>query len=104
MLAKLVAVILAFGCFGGGLLALRQSRLQAAHELAAARWRIEAQREELARLRAEIAARSEPDHLRALLRAHPDLAANLASAAERRGTLRTPGPMVDPETGRTVRP
>lgn len=60
MFAKLVALILALGACGGGLLAMRQSRLQAAHELTAARLRLREHDERLLRLKAEIAERTTP--------------------------------------------
>ena len=63
MFAKLVALILAFGACGGGLLAMRQSRLQAAHELAEARLRLREHDERLLRLKAEIAARTTPPEI-----------------------------------------
>jgi len=58
--AKLVALILALGACGGGTLAMRQSRLQAAHELTETRLRLREHEERLLRLRAEIAARTTP--------------------------------------------
>ncbi len=60
MFAKLVALILALGACGGGTLAMRQSRLQAAHELTETRLRIREHEERLLRLRAEIASRTTP--------------------------------------------
>lgn len=63
MFAKLVALILALGACGGGLLAMRQSRLQAAHELAAARLRLREHDERLLRLKAAIAARTTPPEI-----------------------------------------
>lgn len=61
MFAKLVALILAFGACGGGLLAMRQSRLQAAHELAESRLRVERHELRVRELRAQIAARITPE-------------------------------------------
>ncbi len=63
MFAKLVALILAFGACGGGLLAMRQSRLQAAHELAEARLRIERHDLRVRELRAQIAERITPERV-----------------------------------------
>lgn len=60
MFAKLVALILALGACGGGTLAMRQSRLQAAHDLTETRLRLREHDERLLRLRAEIAARTTP--------------------------------------------
>ncbi|MEQ8769862.1 MAG: hypothetical protein RIB60_05060 [Phycisphaerales bacterium] len=60
MFAKLVALILALGACGGGTLAMRQSRLQAAHELTETRLRLREHEERLLRLRAEIASQTTP--------------------------------------------
>lgn len=57
---KLVAVVLACGACGGGLLAARQARIQSAHELAEARLRMRQHRLELERIRNEIARLSVP--------------------------------------------
>ncbi|MEZ6243653.1 MAG: hypothetical protein R3B57_11495 [Phycisphaerales bacterium] len=67
MFAKLVALILGFGACGGGLLAMRQSRLQAAHELAEARLRIERHEMRISELRAQIAERITPEQVRVML-------------------------------------
>lgn len=72
MFAKLVALILALGACGGGLLAMRQSRLQAAHELAAARLRLREHDERLLRLKAEIAGRTTPPAIGEKLASMPD--------------------------------
>jgi len=61
--AKLVAVVLALGACGSGLLALRQSRLQVASELTAAQLRINAADERLWLLRARIAERVTPERI-----------------------------------------
>ncbi len=61
MFAKLVAVILALGIVGCSLLALRQSRLQAASELAQTQLRIGRLDERLWLLRGEIARRVSPE-------------------------------------------
>ena len=63
MFAKLIAVILALGVCGGTLLALRQSRLQVASELAQTQLRIEREDEQLWVLRARIAARVTPSEV-----------------------------------------
>ncbi len=52
---------------GAGVLSTRQSRLQAAHEVTAARLRIRDHDERLLTLRAEIAERVSPDAVRDLL-------------------------------------
>lgn len=60
MFAKVCAVILAVGVTACGLLALRQARLQAAHELARTQLRIRALDEDLWAMRARIAAKVTP--------------------------------------------
>ena len=52
---------------GAGVLSTRQSRLQAAHEVTAARLRIRAHDERLLTLRAQIAERVRPEAVRELL-------------------------------------
>lgn len=79
MFAKLSAVILAAGVCACGLLALRQQRLQAAHELTQAQLRIRQQDEKLWDLRTRIA-----------MEVTPQKVEKLASAF---GTLR---PMIAP--------
>ncbi len=61
MFAKLAAVILALGIVGCSLLAMRQSRLQAASELAQTQLRIGRLDERLWLLRGEIARRVSPE-------------------------------------------
>jgi hypothetical protein len=61
--AKLVVLVLAVGGSAVGMLALRQSRLQAAHEAAEARLRMRAHAERLMDLRAEVARRVTPEAL-----------------------------------------
>lgn len=58
---------------GAGLLSTRQSRLQAAHEVTAARLRIRDHDERLLSLRAQIAEHATPDAVRKLLEQHRDL-------------------------------
>jgi hypothetical protein len=64
--AKLAAIILALGILGCTLLALRQQRLQAAHELAEAQLRIRRSDEQLWLLRAQIAHRLNPENIRGM--------------------------------------
>ncbi len=64
MFAKLAAIILALGILGCTLLAMRQQRLQAAHELAEAQLRIRKSDEQLWLLRAQIARRLNPENIR----------------------------------------
>lgn len=67
MAAKIAVVILAFGLMAAGLLSTRQSRLQSAHEVTAARLRIRVHDERLLELRARIADRVTPAAVRAML-------------------------------------
>lgn len=60
MFAKLVVLVLAVGGTAVGMLALRQSRLQAAHEAAEARLRMRAHAERTMELRVRIARRITP--------------------------------------------
>jgi hypothetical protein len=64
--AKCCAVILAIGVTACSLLALRQARLQAAHELAQTQLRIRALDEKLWVLRARIAGRVTPGDIEAM--------------------------------------
>ncbi|MFO0834202.1 MAG: hypothetical protein U0638_04470 [Phycisphaerales bacterium] len=66
MFAKLAAIILALGILGCTLLAMRQQRLQAAHELAESQLRIRKSDEQLWLLRAQIAHRLNPENIREL--------------------------------------
>ncbi len=66
MFVKLGVLILVFGSCSGGVLAMRQSRLQAAHELAESRLRVREHEQRLRELRAQIAALSNPDTVRAM--------------------------------------
>lgn len=63
MFLKFAALIVSLGACACTLLALRQSRLQAAHELAEAQLRIRVHDERLWRLRSEIALRVTPAHV-----------------------------------------
>lgn len=72
MFAKLVVLVLGVGGSAVGMLALRQSRLQAAHEAAEARLRMRIHAERTRNLRAEIAARVTPEALTEFAR-DPDL-------------------------------
>lgn len=66
MFAKVAAIILAIGLCACALLAARQMRTQAAHELAEARLRVMQRDNELWRLRAQIAARVTPQKIQQL--------------------------------------
>lgn len=64
MFAKLAAIIIALGIVGCTVLALRQQRLQAAHELAESQLRIRRSDEQLWLLRTQIAHRLNPEAIR----------------------------------------
>lgn len=66
LFAKMVVLVLCLGGSAVGMLALRQSRLQAAHEAAEARLRMRAHAERAMDLRAEIARRVTPEALAVL--------------------------------------
>lgn len=68
MFGKLAITIVALGAFACALLAMRQSRLQAASEVAQAQLRIQKLDDELLRTRSEIARRLAPHELEALTR------------------------------------
>lgn len=68
MFGKLAITIVALGAFACALLAMRQSRLQAASEIAQAQLRIQKLDDELLRTRSEIARRLAPHELEALTR------------------------------------
>lgn len=70
--AKLVVLVIGVGGSAVGVLALRQSRLQAAHEAAEARLRMRSHAERTMELRAEIARRVTPEAL-AVFADDPDL-------------------------------
>ncbi len=66
---KLVVLILVCGSSGVGLLSVRQSRLQAAHEMAEARHRTQRLNEQAREIRTRIAQACTPDRVVALLEA-----------------------------------
>jgi hypothetical protein len=66
VLAKLATIIVAIGLTACGLLAMRQARLQAAHELAQAQLRIARVDERLLTLHAQIADEITPGQIRDL--------------------------------------
>jgi len=66
---KLVVLILVCGSSGVGLLSVRQSRLQAAHEMAEARHRTRRLNERAGEIRTRIAQSCTPDRVRELLSA-----------------------------------
>lgn len=73
MFAKVVVLLVSMGLLAGALLANRQQRIQAAHDLADAQRRLSQHDRDLWRLRLEIAARVTP--------------ARVEAAANRLGTL-----------------
>lgn len=61
--SKLIVVVLTLAACGASLVALRQGRLDAAHELAASRLRTAQLDEHLSRVRVEIASQVHPAHV-----------------------------------------
>lgn len=103
MFAKLAVLIVAVGLSGGGLLAVRQSRLQAAHEYAASRLRARDHAEKLSRLRAQVAAKSTPEAIRSMIQALPvSVGSQLSPFGEQPAVLPRPQPIFDAETGRWI--
>lgn len=67
MFLKLAVCVVAMGVFGCALLAMRQARLQAAHELAQTQLRLRSSDERLFKLRTQIGASVRPEDVRSLL-------------------------------------
>lgn len=65
--SKLIVVVLSLAACGASLVALRQGRLDAAHELAASRLRTAQLDEHLSRVRVEIASLVHPAHVAEML-------------------------------------
>ena len=82
---------MALGLVGSGLLSARQSRLQAGHEVTAARLRIREHDERLLKMRAQIAEYVSPEAVRAMISVHDELG-DLEPIAERVRTLPTGAP------------
>jgi hypothetical protein len=95
--AKLAVIIVAIGLAACGLLAMRQARLQAAHELAQAQLRIARVDERLLTLHAQIADRITPAGIRSM-RERLEEARRLRdqAAASPAGLTGAPGPEVVP--------
>ena len=74
MFLKLATLIVVFAGVASGLLAVRQQRLQAAHDMAEAMRRAAEMDRQLWRLRAEIAARTTPDEIQRRLNELPTMA------------------------------
>lgn len=91
MTPKLAVCIVALGLVGSGLLSARQSRLQAGHEVTAARLRIREHDERLLKMRAQIAEYVSPEAVRAMISVHDELG-DLEPIAERVRTLPTGAP------------
>jgi hypothetical protein len=66
MLGKMILLIVALGAVASALLAVRQSRLQAASEIVQSQLRINAMDERLAALRVAVAQRVSPESVRAM--------------------------------------
>jgi hypothetical protein len=92
--AKVAVLILCIGLGACALLAARQMRTQAAHELAEARLRLMQRDNELWRLRAAIAARVTPERVQQLATKLSSLKP-IAADLERRETPLA-GPIADP--------
>jgi hypothetical protein len=86
--------VIAFGLVGSGLLSTRQSRLQAGHEVTAARLRIREHDERLLRLRAEIAGYVSPAAVHDMIAVHDELG-DLRPIAERVRTLPAHASMIN---------
>ncbi len=99
MFAKLVAVVLALGACGCTLLALRQSRIQVASEIAQTQIRINEHDERLWVLRARIAERVTPEQVEQMARAVAPLRPLVPPAVDGRQELartRQPQPAPPP--------
>jgi hypothetical protein len=97
---KLLTLIVGIGLVAGALLATRQARIQAAHDLADLRLMHARQDHELLRLRARIAALVTPEHVRRMA-AHlgplKQIEPAHALALARRELERTPPPEARPD-------
>ncbi len=91
MFAKVVVVIVGIGACACGVLAVRQMRTQAAHELAEARLRIMQRDNELWRLRSRIAQNVTPARVHEMAAKLGSLQALTPELAQGRATL-TPDP------------
>ena len=70
MFAKLIVLILVFGASGVGVLSVRQSRLQAVHEMAESRHRIRQLNEQAGEIRSMIVRSCTPQRVHRLLEEH----------------------------------
>lgn len=96
MIARAGVAILAIGLTAAGVLALRQARLQAAHEMTQARLRAALLDEQLAELRATIALETTPEALEAYREESQRAREN---EAERREPVATPLALSDGDAG-----
>jgi len=94
--AKIVALILSLGIIACALLAVRQARVQAFHELTQTRLRIRTQDEQLWKLRAAIAARVIPEHVHEMAASISELKPVVGDGGPRPGPLHAgPGVLYD---------
>ncbi|MEM1329507.1 MAG: hypothetical protein AAGG07_02980 [Planctomycetota bacterium] len=104
MLAKLCVVIIASGCCASGLLTIRQSRIQAAHELTRSRLRILEHERQLQDVRARVAELTRPDALAESLqdpgRMHPVLEDDCPPTLEHAPFVLVPSAHERPESTR----
>ena len=87
MFVKLMILILVIGSSGVGVLSVRQSRLQAAHETAEARLRIGKLENHTSELKAEIARYTSPTYLVGAIQAEDQSEDRFDQAVQHRATL-----------------
>lgn len=102
MFGKIVALILSLGIFACALLAVRQARIQAFHELTQTRLRIRAQDERLWVLRTQIAARVTPEHVHEMAAARRKLKP-MIEVPTPAPPVKTPGPQLYDDLGRQMK-
>ncbi|MBX3317097.1 MAG: hypothetical protein KF902_09580 [Phycisphaeraceae bacterium] len=73
MFGKIVALVLSLGIIACALLAVRQARIQAFHELTQTRLRIKRQDEQILAIRTRIATLVTPEHIHEIAAAASDL-------------------------------
>ncbi|MGI9014353.1 MAG: hypothetical protein ACR2GY_08905 [Phycisphaerales bacterium] len=93
MFAKLLVIVLSLGICGCWLLSLRQERLAITHEIALSHRRVIEQERNVWRMRAEIARRCSPAHLKLMRDA---IAADWSPLERSLPTLFNPGPNAGP--------
>lgn len=82
MFAKFVVLILVFGASGIGVLSVRQSRLQAVHEMAESRHRTLQLNEQAGEIRTLIVRSSTPQRVHQLIKAHGEFVPASATPAQ----------------------